>query len=157
MQACLPSPRLHCFLFCIMHFIDFSVTIISFNKPFKNNTASSLVMSPSALFLSTGRLRSGNKTVVQVFFFSSPTASLFFLLPLLIYFPCDIMCQDFRWGNESSVFSSCWVEDQLWKNIGNSQMEIKMSAFTSDKACGWVQSLPLRASSGSRQAYTRRP
>lgn len=85
-------------------------------------------------------------------FFSSLPASLFSLMPRLIYFPCDIMCQDFRWGNESSIFSSCWVEDQLWKNIGNSQMEIKMSAFTSDKAGCWVQSLPLRDPSGGRQA-----
>lgn len=156
MQACLPSPRLHCFLFCIMHFIDFSVTIISFNKPFKNNTASLLVMAPSVLFLSAGCLRSGNKNTVQ--FYSFPTASLSFSCCLFLFIFPVILCVKILGGAMNLLFfSSYWVEDQLRKNIGNSQMEIKMSAFTSDKTCCWVRSLPLRDRSGGRQAYARRP
>lgn len=155
MQACLPSPRLHCFLFCIMHFIDFSVTIIFFNKPFKNNTASLLVMAPSVLFLSTGCLRSGNKNTMQ--FYSSPTASLFSSCLFLFIFPV-ILCVKILGGAMNLLFFSFyWVEDQLRKNIGNSPMEIKMSAFTSDKTCCWVWSLPLRDCSGGRQAYAWRP
>lgn len=86
-----------------------------------------------------------------------------FIPPLLLHsFSCClflfifpvILCVKILGGAMNLLFfSSYWVEDQLRKNIGNSQMEIKMSAFTSDKTCCWVRSPPLRG----RQAYARRP